>query len=163
MQLSVMVEGMGVIDRLVTGTARAACLTVSDREYTLEVDPRESLPATGSASRRPRHPVPRRRLPAVCLAPLARVFDPAAAGTDAILTSLRRFYFDTALSSGAALPTLRTFASPGHILFGTDFPYDHGVSAAFTAALDSADILTAEDQTAISHGNAQALFPRLAA
>jgi predicted TIM-barrel fold metal-dependent hydrolase len=96
-------------------------------------------------------------------AELARVFDPAAVSSDAILASLRRFYFDTALSSGPALPTLMAFASPGHVLFGTDFPYDHGVSAAFTAALDSADSLTADDQTAISHGNAQALFPRLAA
>jgi hypothetical protein len=62
MQLSVMVEGMGVIDRLVTGTARAACLTVSDREYTLEVDPRESLPATGSTSRTPSIPPPGSRI-----------------------------------------------------------------------------------------------------
>jgi aminocarboxymuconate-semialdehyde decarboxylase len=96
-------------------------------------------------------------------AELARVFDPGAVSSDAILASLRRFYFDTALSSGPALPALMAFASPGHVLFGTDFPYDHGVSAAFTAALDSADSLTADDQTAISHGNAQALFPRLAA
>jgi predicted TIM-barrel fold metal-dependent hydrolase len=95
-------------------------------------------------------------------AQLARVFDPAAASTDAILTSFRRFYFDTALSSGAALPTLKEFASPGHILFGTDFPYDHGVSAAFTAALDASDSLTADDHTAISHRSAQALLPRLA-
>jgi len=36
------------------------------------------------------------------------------------------------------------------------------VSAAFTAALDADDSLTAEDQAAISHRNAQALFPRLA-
>jgi 6-methylsalicylate decarboxylase len=34
-------------------------------------------------------------------AELARVFDPEAASTDAILASLRRFCFDTALSSGA--------------------------------------------------------------
>jgi 6-methylsalicylate decarboxylase len=95
-------------------------------------------------------------------AELARVFNPGAASPDAILASFRRFYFDTALSSGAALPTLKAFASPGHILFGTDFPYDHGVSAAFTAALDTSDSLTADDQTAISHHNAQALFPRLA-
>lgn len=95
-------------------------------------------------------------------AELARVFNPAAPPPEAILASLRRFYFDTALSSGAALPTLTAFASPGHILFGTDSPYDHGVSAAFTAALDTADSLTADDRTAISHRNAQALFPRLA-
>ena len=99
---------------------------------------------------------------ALRFAQLARVFDPVAASADAILSSLRRFYFDTALSSGAALPALKAFASPGHILFGTDFPYDHDVSAAFTAALDTSESLTAEDHTAISHGSAQALFPRLA-
>ena len=74
---------------------------------------------------------------------------------------MRRFYFDTALSSGPALPTLKAFAGPGHILFGTDSPYDHGVSAAFTATLDADDSLTADDQAAISYRNAQALFPRL--
>jgi 6-methylsalicylate decarboxylase len=95
-------------------------------------------------------------------AELAWVFNPAAASPDAILASFRRFYFDTAPSSGAALPTLKAFASPGHMLFGTDSPYDHGASAAFTAALDATDSLTADDQTAISHRNAQVLFPRLA-
>lgn len=95
-------------------------------------------------------------------AELAPVFNPGAPSPDAIQASFRRFYFDTALSSGAALPTLTSFASPGHILFGTDSPYDHGVSAAFTAALDTSDGLTADDQAAISHRNAQALFPRLA-
>ena len=54
------------------------------------------------------------------------------------------------------------FAGSSHILFGTDSPYEHGVSAAFTAALDTDSGLTADDQTAISHGNAQTLFPRLA-
>jgi 6-methylsalicylate decarboxylase len=77
------------------------------------------------------------------------------------MASLRRFYFDTALASGPALPTLKAFAGPGHILFGTDFPYEHGHAASFTATLDADDSLTADDQTAISHGNAQILFPRL--
>lgn len=99
---------------------------------------------------------------ALRFAELARVFNPSAASPDTILASFRRFYFDTALSSGPALPTLKAFAPSGHILFGTDSPYDHGVSAAFTAALDADDSLTPDDQAAISHRNAQALFPRLA-
>ena len=99
---------------------------------------------------------------ALRFAELARVSQPGAPSPDAILASMRRFYFDTALSSGPALPTLKAFADPGHILFGTDSPYDHGVSAAFTAALDADDSLTADDQAAISHRSAQALFPRLA-
>ena len=98
---------------------------------------------------------------ALRFAELARVFQPDAPSPDAILANLRRFYFDTALSSGPALPTLKAFAGPGHILFGTDSPYDHGVSAAFTATLDADDSLTADDQAAISYRNAQALFPRL--
>jgi hypothetical protein len=36
---------------------------------------------------------------------------------------------------------------------------DHGASAAFTAAPDTDDSLAAGDQVAISHRNAQALFP----
>jgi 6-methylsalicylate decarboxylase len=94
-------------------------------------------------------------------AELARVFNPDAPSPDAILASFRRFYFDTALASGPALPTLKAFAGVSHILFGTDSPYEHGVSAAFTAALDADASLTADDQVAISHGNAQDLFPRL--
>jgi aminocarboxymuconate-semialdehyde decarboxylase len=94
-------------------------------------------------------------------AELARVFEPDAASPDALLASFRRFYFDTALSSGPALPTLKAFAGIEQILFGTDSPYDHGVSVAFTAALDADDSLTPEDRTAISHDNAQHLFPRL--
>ena len=43
-------------------------------------------------------------------AELARVFNPDAASPDALLTSFRRFYFDTALASGPALPTLMAFA-----------------------------------------------------
>ena len=41
-----------------------------------------------------------------------------------ILASFQRFYFDTALSSSpAALPSLKSFAKNGRILFGSDFPF----------------------------------------
>jgi predicted TIM-barrel fold metal-dependent hydrolase len=52
------------------------------------------------------------------------------------LDLLGRFYFDTALSgSPFALPSVLAFARPGHVLFGTDWPYapDSAV-AAFTFA-----------------------------
>jgi 6-methylsalicylate decarboxylase len=40
------------------------------------------------------------------------------------LEDFQSFYFDTALSSSpAALPTLLAFARPGHILFGSDWPF----------------------------------------
>jgi xanthine dehydrogenase YagT iron-sulfur-binding subunit len=38
-----MVEGMDITDRRLAGIAQAVHLMVNDREYTLEVDPRESL------------------------------------------------------------------------------------------------------------------------
>jgi 6-methylsalicylate decarboxylase len=98
-------------------------------------------------------------------AELARIFRPDAANPADILTSFRRFYFDTALSSGpAALPSLKAFAGSGRILFGSDFPYaPASVAGSFTAKLDVYDGLTADEHGAISHGNALTLFPRLAA
>jgi predicted TIM-barrel fold metal-dependent hydrolase len=97
-------------------------------------------------------------------AELARVFRPDAASPADLLASFQRFYFDTALSSGpAALPTLKAFAGSGRILFGSDFPYaPAAVAASFTAKLDADGSLTADEHWAIGHGNAWALFPRLA-
>nr|WP_248296150.1 amidohydrolase family protein [Streptomyces sp. S1D4-11] len=41
-----------------------------------------------------------------------------------VLDDFRAFYFDTPLSSSpAALPTLLAFARPGHVLFGSDWPF----------------------------------------
>ena len=41
-----------------------------------------------------------------------------------VLDDFASFYFDTALSSSAAaLPSLLAFAKPGHITFGSDYPY----------------------------------------
>jgi len=97
-------------------------------------------------------------------AELARVFRPAAAKPADILAAFQRFYFDTALSSGpAALPSLKAFAGSGHMVFGSDFPYaPAGIGASFTAKLDADNGLTADEHRAINHGNACALFPRLA-
>lgn len=95
-------------------------------------------------------------------AELAQVFDPAAPSPDELLSRLHRFYFDTALSSGPAIQTLKSFAGSERILFGTDSPYDHGRSVAFTSTLDSDDSLTEADRTAINHYNAHRLLPRYA-
>jgi predicted TIM-barrel fold metal-dependent hydrolase len=95
-------------------------------------------------------------------AELARVFHPNSPSPEQLMTSFKRFYLDTALSSGPALPSLQAFPASDHTLFGSDFPYaPAGVAAPFTATLD-AD-LTAADQAAINHTNARALFPRLTA
>jgi predicted TIM-barrel fold metal-dependent hydrolase len=97
-------------------------------------------------------------------AELAHVFRRDAADPADILKSFQRFYFDTALSSGpAALPSLMAFAQKDRILFGTDYPFAPGdVAASFTGKLDVYDRLTADEHSAINHGNAGILFPRLA-
>ncbi|MER8015162.1 amidohydrolase family protein [Streptomyces griseoluteus] len=80
-----------------------------------------------------------------------------------VLDDFRSFYFDTALSSSpAALPSLLAFARPGHVLFGSDWPFAPAAAGQyFAGGLDSnvdPDTLKAVDRT-----NAEALFPRLAA
>lgn len=78
-----------------------------------------------------------------------------------VLEDLRSFYFDTALSSSpAALPTLLAFAKPGHVMFGSDWPFAPAAAGQYFAnGLDSVD---AAVLPAINHENAQRLFPRLA-
>ena len=85
---------------------------------------------------------------------------PQAAGIDALLATFRRFYFDTALSSGPfALPSLKAFADPGRILFGSDYPYaPGGASESFTAMLDASSLLSEHEFAAINRGNASPLF-----
>ncbi|MET4428757.1 MULTISPECIES: amidohydrolase family protein [unclassified Mycolicibacterium] len=71
------------------------------------------------------------------------------------------FYFDTALSgSAAALPSLLAFAKPGHVLFGSDWPFAPPPAVQyFTAGLDDYPGIT--DHAAINRDNATALFSRL--
>ncbi len=75
------------------------------------------------------------------------------------------FYFDTALSStAAALPSLLAFAKPGHVTFGSDFPFAPvEVSQLFAAGLESYGGLDDAGRIAIDRTNALALFPRLGA
>ncbi|WP_454789219.1 amidohydrolase family protein [Mycolicibacterium lutetiense] len=79
------------------------------------------------------------------------------------LDDFASFYFDTALSSSAAaLPTLLAFAKPGHITFGSDWPFAPlPASQLFAAGLDTYDGLDAAARQAINRDNALALFPRL--
>jgi 6-methylsalicylate decarboxylase len=73
------------------------------------------------------------------------------------------FYFDTALSSSAAaLPSLLAFAKPGHITFGSDWPFAPVVAGKlFAAGLETYPGLDADARAAIERANALALFPRL--
>jgi 6-methylsalicylate decarboxylase len=73
------------------------------------------------------------------------------------------FYFDTALSSSAAaLPTLLAFAKPGHITFGSDFPFAPTATAKlFAGGLESYTGMDAATREFIDRTNALALFSRL--
>jgi 6-methylsalicylate decarboxylase len=82
-----------------------------------------------------------------------------------VLDDFAGFYFDTALSSSAAaLPTLLAFAKPGHITFGSDFPFaPTAAGKLFAAGLETYPGLDAATRSAIERTNALALFPRLGA
>jgi predicted TIM-barrel fold metal-dependent hydrolase len=77
-----------------------------------------------------------------------------------LLEDFRSFYFDTALSSTpAALPSLLAFAKPGHVLFGSDWPFAPAqVVSYFTSQLDTYGGLDSEGHAAIDRTNARALF-----
>jgi predicted TIM-barrel fold metal-dependent hydrolase len=78
------------------------------------------------------------------------------------LAQLKKFYFDTALSgSPTALPSLLAFAEPGHVTFGSDWPYAPDVAVgAFTAMYEGYGIETAQRES-IDRSAAETLFPRL--
>lgn len=80
---------------------------------------------------------------------------------ESIMADLRKFYFDTALSSSpVALPSLTAFADPTHITFGSDYPFAPAVRQ-FDDMLDASALDDATKQR-INRGNAERLFPRLA-
>ena len=95
---------------------------------------------------------------------LANVVDPKVSAAD-MLDDLSAFYFDTALSgSPTVLPSLLAFARPGHILFGSDWPYAPSKTVGyFTGNLDAYAGLDEAAHAAINRRSAEALFPRLAA
>ena len=80
----------------------------------------------------------------------------------AVLEDFRGFYFDTALSaSPAALPSLLAFAKPGHVLFGSDWPFAPDVAVGhFVAGLEEHAKNDPALAAAIGRGNAELLFPR---
>ena len=78
------------------------------------------------------------------------------------LDDFSSFYFDTALSSSAAaLPTLLAFTKPGHITFGSDWPFaPTAAGKLFAAGLETYPGLDSATRDAIDRANALALFPR---
>jgi 6-methylsalicylate decarboxylase len=93
---------------------------------------------------------------------MAITADTARSPADSI-DDFSSFYFDTALSSSAAaLPTLLAFAKPGHITFGSDWPFAPIAAAKlFAAGLETYPAIDAGTRSAIERTNALALFPRL--
>ncbi|ASQ94578.1 amidohydrolase family protein [Streptomyces sp. 11-1-2] len=81
-----------------------------------------------------------------------------------ILRDLKRFYFDTALSaSPSALPALLAFAEPGHVLYGSDWPFaPQDAGTYYNHYLETYPDYAPGQAEAIDRGNAEALFPRLA-
>ncbi|MEX2207568.1 MAG: amidohydrolase family protein [Myxococcota bacterium] len=78
------------------------------------------------------------------------------------MAQLKKFYFDTALSgSPSALPSLLAFAEPGHVTFGSDWPYAPDVAVgAFTGMYEAYGIEPAQRES-IDRSAAETLFPRL--
>ena len=78
------------------------------------------------------------------------------------LEDYRKFYFDTALATApATLSALLALAQPGHVLYGSDFPFSQPDEVSFfTRQFDGLD-LNAELRFAINSANALALLPRL--
>ncbi len=87
----------------------------------------------------------------------------AELSAEVIRDDLRRFYFDTALSCGSiSLTALLAFARPGHVLYGSDYPYaPASVGASFTAQLDAFDGFQGELRAQVNRDSALILFPRL--
>lgn len=93
---------------------------------------------------------------------VARVCSPDGSN-EAGIARLRRFWFDTALSSSPyALPALLAFSDPGHITFGSDWPFAPKERSLHFASLLDAYPLSETQRHAIHRGNALRLFPRLA-
>ncbi|MGE4336005.1 MAG: amidohydrolase family protein [Pigmentiphaga sp.] len=84
-------------------------------------------------------------------------------GTPEIRDGLRRFWYDTALSSGfGSMRALSAIADPGRIVFGSDWPYGNdAVVARSQQALHANADLNPGQRAAIARGNALSLFPRL--
>ncbi|UOZ05353.1 amidohydrolase family protein [Amycolatopsis sp. WQ 127309] len=93
----------------------------------------------------------------------AAMFNPGTT-PDGILAGLRKFYFDTALSATpTALPSLYAFAEPGHVLYGSDFPFaPKEWREGFDRNLTTYEGPGAEHFPDVDRTAAEVLFPRLA-
>ena len=92
----------------------------------------------------------------------AAMFTEGVSGAD-ILDELRSFSVDTALSATpTALPSVTAFFPPGHVLYGSDFPFaaeEWGIT--FDLELDEAVRQGHPVLEGVDRRNAEALLPRL--
>jgi 6-methylsalicylate decarboxylase len=82
-----------------------------------------------------------------------------------LIGALRRLYYDTAMAASPyTFPSLRALIEPGHILFGSDFPFmpEHTTIETLTGIERHGDF-DPDDVKGITRENARALFPRVRA
>lgn len=79
-----------------------------------------------------------------------------------VLTYIRRFYFDTALSpSRLSMAALKELVDPSHILFGSDFPFAPAPATALQCqTLEQSAFWPDEVLYGINRGHALSLFPQ---
>ena len=90
--------------------------------------------------------------------------DIARNAPEGVLTYIRRFYYDTALSpSPYALAALRELVEPDHILFGSDLPFAPAmVTGMEVKALADLTVLAPAAKAGIDRAHALKLFPKYA-
>jgi predicted TIM-barrel fold metal-dependent hydrolase len=83
--------------------------------------------------------------------------------TDTGIATLKRFYFDVALSSTpSALPSLVAFAEPNHITYGSDWPWAPiPIIDRFVSQLEQYP-LSPKQRSSLERGAADLLFPHFA-
>jgi predicted TIM-barrel fold metal-dependent hydrolase len=86
------------------------------------------------------------------------------ASRDEILSKLKRFWYDIALSPGAqTFGCLDHVAAPDRIVFGSDWPFANAhVTATGVKTYEALETLPATQRNAIDRGNALLLFPQFA-
>lgn len=80
-----------------------------------------------------------------------------------VLESLKRFYYDTAMAANpGTFGSLTELVDVSHIVFGTDYPYmpDYAIGE-FVRQIQEYPKFDAAARSAIQHGNAIKLFPRI--
>jgi len=96
----------------------------------------------------------------VSLANMMPPFD--ARAPQGVLTYVRRFYFDTALSPAPySMAALQLLVDPSHILFGSDFPFAPApITALQVKTLEESTLWNEEHKHAIDRAHALRLFPQ---